>query len=123
MKKRLFAVVIAVCLVVGLFGAMTSQAADTIKIGYVNPTTGSLAGNGEGAQWVIDQITNWVAEQGGIEIDGEMKQIEVILYDSASDSSQCAEMAQKLAEEDEVDMMIAIQTPETVIPVASTAER
>ena len=123
MRKKIFAVVLALTMAVGLFGAMTASAADTIKIGYVNPTTGPLAGNGEGAQWVIDQITKWVDEQGGIEVDGEKKPVEVILYDSESDSSKCAEMAQKLIEENEVDMIIAIQTPETVIPVAATAER
>ncbi|MCF0229639.1 MAG: ABC transporter substrate-binding protein [Parasporobacterium sp.] len=121
--KKLLAVVLAAAMVIGIFGAMTTSAADTIKIGYVNPSTGALAGNGEGAQWVIDQMTAWVNEQGGIEIDGEMKQVEVVLYDSESDSAKCAEKAQKLVEEDEVDIILAIQTPETVIPVAATAER
>ena len=124
MKKRFFAVVLAMVLAVGIFGAMSAQAGDTLKIGYVNPSTGALAGNGEGAQWVIDQIKAFVNdEMGGIDIDGTKKNIEVILYDSESDSSNCAEKAQKLIEEDQVDMIIAIQTPETVIPVAATAER
>ncbi len=111
----------------GSAGEETTQKAassgDTIKIGYVNPTTGSLAGNGEGCQWVVDQITDYVDSIGGIEVDGEKKGIEVIVYDSESDSSKCSELAQKLIEEDDVDLMVAIQTPETVIPVASTAER
>ena len=101
----------------------SASSGDTIKIGYVNPTTGSLAGNGEGAQWVIDQVTKWVEDNGGIEVDGTKKNIEVIMYDSESDSSKCSELAQKLIEEDNVDLMVAIQTPETVIPVATTAER
>lgn len=107
-------------------GETTKKAAssgDTIKIGYVNPTTGSLAGNGEGCQWVVDQITDYVDSIGGIEVDGEKKGIEVVVYDSESDSAKCSELAQKLIEEDDVDLMVAIQTPETVIPVASTAER
>lgn len=123
MKKKILAVVLALTLAVGIFGAMSASAADTIKIGYVNPSTGALAGNGEGAQWVIDQITKYVNEDlGGIEVDGEQKPIEVILYDSESDPAKCAENAQKLIEENNVDVMIAIQTPETVIPVAVTAE-
>ena len=97
--------------------------AGNIKIGYVNPQTGALAGNGEGAQWVIDQMTKWVADNGGITIDGQQYGLDVRYYDSASDSSQAAEYAQKLCEEDDVDLMIAIQTPETVIPVAGVAER
>ena len=124
MKKKVLAVVLALVLAVGIFGAMSAQAADTIKVGYVNPTTGPLAGNGEGAQWAIDKMLSYINDElGGIEVDGEKKPVQIILYDSASDSSQCAEMAQKLIEEDNVDIMVAIQTPETVIPVASTAER
>lgn len=138
-KKRILAAALTVALGVGLLAGCggtsggdgssneeTSKKAssgDTIKIGYVNPSTGSLAGNGEGCQWVVDQITDYVDSIGGIEVDGEKKGIEVIVYDSESDSAKCSELAQKLIEEDEVDLMVAIQTPETVIPVASTAER
>lgn len=93
-----------------------------VRIGYVNPTTGALAGNGEGCEWVVNQITEYVKEHP-ITVDGEQKAIEVIVYDSASDQNTCSEMAQKLIEEDQVDLMIAIQTPNTVIPVAQVAER
>lgn len=90
----------------------------------MNPSTGALAGNGEGGQWVIDQITSYVNDTlGGIEVDGEKKNVEVVLYDSKSDTTTCTEMAQKLCEEDKVDLIVAIQTPETVIPVSSVAER
>jgi len=96
---------------------------DTIKIGYVNPTTGPLAGNGEGVDWLVSEIENYVKSIGGIEVDGAKKNIEVIVYDSQSDTTTCTEMAQKLCEEDKVDLIIAIQTPETVIPVSAQAER
>ena len=99
-----------------------AELAGNIKIGYVNPETGPLAGNGEGAKWVIDQMTKWVADNGGITIDGKQYGIDVRYYDSASESTKCADYAQKLVQEDEVDLMIAIQTPETVIPVAQVAE-
>jgi len=95
---------------------------ETIKIGYVNPTTGSLAGNGEGCDWVVKQFTDFV-NQNPIEVDGKKKTFEIIVYDSTSDQNKCTEMAQKLIEEDHIDLMIAIQTPNTVIPVAQVAER
>ena len=95
---------------------------DTIKIGYVNPTTGALAGNGEGCEWAVKQITDYVKEHP-ITVDGKEKTIDVIVYDSKSDQNTCTEMAQKLIEEDNIDLMIAIQTPNTVIPVAQVAER
>ena len=97
---------------------------EAIKIGYVNPTTGPLAGNGEGCDWVVKQIESYVNDTlGGIEVDGEKSPIKVIVYDSASDQATCAEMADKLCVEDEVDLIIAIQTPETVIPVEAKAEQ
>ena len=97
---------------------------EVIKIGYVNPTTGPLAGNGEGCDWVVKQIESYVNDTlGGIEVDGAKSNIDVIVYDSASDQATCAEMADKLCVEDEVDLIIAIQTPETVIPVEAKAEQ
>ena len=97
---------------------------EVIEIGYVNPTTGPLAGNGEGCDWVVKQIESYVNDTlGGIEVDGAKKNIKVIVYDSASDQATCAEMADKLCVEDEVDLIVAIQTPETVIPVEAKAEQ
>jgi branched-chain amino acid transport system substrate-binding protein len=95
----------------------------TIKVGYVNPYTGPLAGNGEGCDWVVAAIESYVNDTlGGIDIDGAKYTFDVITYDSKSDSNTCGEMAAKLCDEDEVDMIIAIQTPETVIPVMNAAE-
>ncbi|MBR6186970.1 MAG: ABC transporter substrate-binding protein [Clostridia bacterium] len=95
---------------------------DVIKIGYVNPTTGALAGNGEGCAWVVRQIEDYVKAHP-IRVDGREKTIQVIVYDSASDQNTCSVMTQKLIEEDKVDLIIAIQTPNTVIPVVQVAER
>ena len=76
-----------------------SASGKPVRIGYVNPTTGALAGNGEGCEWVVNQITEYVKEHP-ITVDGEQRNIEVIVYDSASDQNTCSEMAQKLIEED-----------------------
>ncbi|MBQ9814610.1 MAG: ABC transporter substrate-binding protein [Lachnospiraceae bacterium] len=145
MKKRsIISIVIAAILVIAMLAACSGgggqgggggqegggegggggQAGGVIKIGYVNPTTGPLAGNGEGCDWVVKQMETYVNETlGGIEVDGTKKNIKVIVYDSASDQATCAEMADKLCVEDEVDLIIAIQTPETVIPVEAKAEQ
>ena len=120
----LLAVVLAVMMVAGLSACKGDSGSDSdvIKIGYVNPTTGALAGNGEGCEWAVKQITDYVNEHP-ITVDGKQKKIEVIVYDSKSDQNTCTEMAQKLIEEDNIDLMIAIQTPNTVIPVVQVAER
>ena len=120
----LLALLLAVMAVAGLSacGGSSGGDSDVIKIGYVNPTTGALAGNGEGCEWAVKQITDYVNEHP-ITVDGKEKKIEVIVYDSESDQNTCTEMAQKLIEEDNIDLMIAIQTPNTVIPVVQVAER
>lgn len=125
--KRIIAVALslllaAMCLTACGPGSGSSSSDNTIKIGYVNPTTGALAGNGEGCKWVVKQITDYVKKHP-IKVDGVEKTIDVIVYDSASDQNTCSEMTQKLIEEDQIDLMIAIQTPNTVIPVAQVAER
>ncbi len=125
MKKRLMALVLVLALALSSVGCGANSGSskkDTIKIGYINPTTGPLAGNGEGCDWAVKQITDYVKENP-ITVDGKQMDFEVIVYDSESDANKCSELTQKLIEEDEVDMIIAIQTPNTVIPVVDVAER
>jgi branched-chain amino acid transport system substrate-binding protein len=99
---------------------------DVVKIGLVNPTTGPLAGFGEGCPWTENLLVDYVnKELGGIYFEAYDTKlpIELIVYDSTSDTTTCAEMAQKLIEEDNVDLIIARHTPETVNPVSAVAER
>lgn len=103
-------------------GSQQAENDNIIKIGYINPTTGSLAGNGEGCDWVVDRINDYVKENP-ITVDGINMDFEIIVYDSESDANKCSELTQKLIEEDNVDLIIAIQTPNTVIPVVEVAER
>ena len=122
-KGLLISILLAmIFLLAACSGNTADQGSGTIRIGYVNPTTGALAGNGEGCDWVVKQFTDYVKEHP-ITVDGKEKTFEIIVYDSTSDQNKCTELAQKLIEEDHVDLMIAIQTPNTVIPVAQVAER
>ncbi len=121
-KKGILCAVLALMVCMLASCQSGDQGTNVIRIGYVNPTTGALAGNGEGCDWVIQQVTDYVREHP-VKVDGKDATLEVIVYDSASDQNTCTEMAQKLIEEDHIDLMIAIQTPNTVIPVAQVAER
>lgn len=110
----------------GSNGATVAAPKSVVKIGIVNPTTGPLAGFGAGAPWTEEQVVKYVNEtMGGIFFEdyGVKLPIEVVMYDSTSDTTTAAEMAQKLIEEDKVDIIIARHTPETVNPVSSVAER
>lgn len=128
-RKSLIRVIVIMSFFVAMLGMTScgskSQQAENdnvIKIGYINPTTGSLAGNGEGCDWVVDRINTYVKENP-ITVDGTKMDFEIIVYDSESDANKCSELTQKLIEEDNVDLIVAIQTPNTVIPVAEVAER
>ncbi len=124
MKKSIIgaAVLALLIMLAGCSGAGASKTDDVITIGYINPTTGALAGNGEGCGWVVEQFEEFV-RNNPITVDGKEMGFEVIVYDSESDANKCSELTQKLIEEDNVDLIIAIQTPNTVIPVTAVAER
>lgn len=107
-------------------GGTSEAPVDVVKIGIVNPTTGPLAGFGEGCPWTENLLVDYVNnELGGIyfeDYDTSLP-IEIVVYDSESDTTTCSEMAQKLIEEDKVNIIVARHTPETVNPVSAVAER
>ena len=76
--KKVAALVLAATMTLGLAscGQGGSAKKDTIRIGYINPTTGPLAGNGEGCDWAVKQITDY-GEQNPITVDG--KEMDLIL--------------------------------------------
>lgn len=106
-------------------GAADGSIPASIKIGVVNPTTGGLAGFGEGTPWTENLIIDAINAEGGIyfeDYDASLP-IELIVYDSQSSTTIASEMAQKLVEEDHVDLLLARHTPDTVDPVVAVAER
>lgn len=92
----------------------------TLKIGYVSPATGPLAGFGEADDYIIEGINKALA--GGIENNGKTWMIEIIKRDSQSNPNRAAEVASQLILEDEVDILTGAATPDTTNPVADQAE-
>ncbi len=97
-----------------------------IVVGIVTPITGVLAGFGDGTPWVENQVIDYINKTlGGIylkEYDRKLP-LEVILYDSESDTTKCTQLAQKLIQESKVDLMVVRHTPETTLPVIAVCER
>ncbi len=83
-----------------------------IRLGYVSPQTGPLAGFAESDAYNIE---SFLATEAG-------KNFEVIVKDSQSNPNRAAEAAKELIVNDEIDMMIVASTPETTNPVATTCE-
>lgn len=95
----------------GLFAPAIAQGAK-IRIGYVSPQSGPLAGFAESDAYNIEAF---LASEVG-------KNFEVIVKDSQSDPNRAAAVAKELIVDDEVNLMVVASTPETTNPVATTCE-
>ena len=91
----------------------------TIKVGFVTPSTGPLAGFAEPDDYVIEGLQ---AALSGVENNGKTYSIEIIKKDSQSNPNRAAEVAAQLILDDEVDFITAAGTPDTTNPVADQAE-
>ena len=100
-------------------------AKDSILIGIPNPSTGPLAGFGEGSPWAEQRALDAVNKDGGIMIKELNKKlpVKIKIVDTASDPTKAGEVASKLVLDDKVDMLIARHTPDTANPVSAMAEK
>lgn len=85
-----------------------------IKIGYVSPQTGPLAGFAASDEYVLFAIDKKFKEMG---LD-----VEVIVKDSQSNPNRAAAVAQELIIDDEINIMLVAATPENTNPVATVCE-
>ena len=91
-----------------------------IKIGYVSPTTGPLAGFGEADEYILAGAN--AAFAGGVNVGGTLHPIQILAKDSQSDPNRAAEVAGDLILQDGIDLMLVASTPETTNPVSDQAE-
>jgi branched-chain amino acid transport system substrate-binding protein len=91
-----------------------------IKLGYVSPQTGPLAGFGEADTFILDGVRT--ALKDGLQIGGTAHAVEILVKDSQSDPNRAATVAGDLITGSEVDLILATGTPETTNPVADQAE-
>jgi len=83
-----------------------------IRLGYVSPQTGPLAGFAESDAFNIE---TFLASEAG-------RNFEVLVKDSQSNPNRAAEVAKELIVSDEIDLMLVASTPENTNPVATTCE-
>ncbi|HEY7040442.1 MAG TPA: ABC transporter substrate-binding protein [Methylomirabilota bacterium] len=97
-----------------------AQRARPLKIGYVSPQTGPLAGFGETDSFVVAGIRKAVGS--GLSVRGQSTPVEILVRDSQSDPNRAAEVASRLILSDKVDLMLVSSTPETTNPVSDQCE-
>jgi branched-chain amino acid transport system substrate-binding protein len=94
--------------------------AETIKIGFVSPITGATSGFGEPDGYVISLAKKAFAN--GLNIGGKQYAVQIVQRDSQSAPPQAAKVANDLIHGQNVDLILATSTPETVNPVSDAAE-
>ncbi len=93
---------------------------ETVKIGLVGPKTGQLALFYEEMSFAISHAMK--AMNNSIKINGTVHPLEIVVKDSQSSPNRASEVAQELILKDQVHIVTAFATPETVNPVADQCE-
>jgi branched-chain amino acid transport system substrate-binding protein len=101
-------------------GGGGDAAARTIKLGYVTPKTGSLAGFGEADDYVLGSMQEIFKD--GLRIGGTSYPIQIVPKDTQSDPNRAATVAGDLINADKVDIVLVSSTPETTNPVTGQCE-
>jgi branched-chain amino acid transport system substrate-binding protein len=106
----------------GLAGSSDStknQTKSTLKIGFVSPRTGAAAGFGEPDAYVLDLAKKSLTS---LTVNGTEYAVQILDRDSQSNPQRSAQVANDLINSDQVDLMLATSTPETVNPVSDACE-
>ncbi len=119
-RRRFLGTSAATLVATGLYAPAVHAQARTVRVGYVTPQTGPLAAFAEVDQFVIDGVLQ--ALSGGIQSGGNTFTLEVIVKDSQSNPNRAAEVAKELIVDDEIDIMLVGNTPETTNPVSTICE-
>lgn len=97
-----------------------AAAANTIKIGFISPRTGPLAGFGEPDPYILAQAKKKLA--AGLTIGGKKYAVQIIAKDTTSNPVRAGQLARELINRDKVDLILSTSTPETNNPVADACE-
>lgn len=81
---------------------------ETITLGAINPLSGPAAQFGEISSEVQGTWAENINDDGGIDIGGESREIEIVEYDDESDNSEARAAAERLATVDEVSAILSL---------------
>ena len=101
-------------------GIKPAFAADTFKVGFISPRTGPLAGFGETDGYVLEVVRK--ALEKGFDVAGKNFAVEILDQDTQSDPSRAGQLAKDLINNQGIDVMLVISTPETINPVSDACE-
>jgi branched-chain amino acid transport system substrate-binding protein len=96
------------------------SSSDVLKIGYVSPQTGALAGFASADNFVVKEVND--AMRNGITVGGKKRRIEIVVKDTQSDPNRATQVTRELINNDKVDLIVGSSTPDTTNPVADQCE-
>ncbi|MEX1109117.1 MAG: amino acid ABC transporter substrate-binding protein [Dongiaceae bacterium] len=102
--KRLLAGLVAVA---GLALSIGAQAAEPVRIGFSLAQTGLFAAAAPSQLNAYELWRDEVNAAGGLDVGGELRMIEFVMYDDRSDPSEAVRIYEKLIIEDKVDLLLA----------------
>jgi len=91
-----------------------------IKVGFVSPASGPLAGFAESDNFILGGVREVIGK--GVASNGRTYPVQIIVKDSQSNANRAAEVASELINGDKVNILTGIATPDTTNPVADQAE-
>ncbi|MCD2172291.1 ABC transporter substrate-binding protein [Rhizobium sp. C4] len=94
--------------------------ATKLKVGFISPRTGPLAGFGQTDGYVLEKVRETLAK--GVTLGGKAFAVEILDRDTQSDPSRAGQLAKDLINNDGIDMMLVISTPEVINPVSDACE-
>src|SRR5690606_37294770 len=97
------------------------HAQQPIRVGYVSPQTGPLAGMAEADGYVLDIARRLTAD--GIQVGNTRRPVEFLVRDTQSNPNRAAEVTSSLIVNDGVTLLLVASTPETTNPVSTVAEQ
>jgi branched-chain amino acid transport system substrate-binding protein len=100
--------------------AFAAGATNVLKVGFISPRTGPLGGFGQTDGFVLETARKALA--GGFVIGDKTYEVKILDQDTQSDPSRAGQLAKNLINNDNVDLMLAVSTPETINPVADACE-
>ena len=110
--------------VVGLLALLTaapasSQQADPIKIGVIQPLSGPVAASGNYIRMGAEIARDWINGRGGV----LGRQVQLLIEDNKSDPKEAATAAEKLIVRDKVPVIVGAWGSSMKIGRASCRER
>jgi branched-chain amino acid transport system substrate-binding protein len=97
-----------------------ADAAETLRVGFISPRSGALAGFGECDPYVLGLARKTLAH--GLSVGGKTYTVELLDRDTQSDPARASSLAKSLINDQRIDLMLATSTPEVVNPVSDACE-